>query len=68
MLEYLRLRKITMVTNSTSIQMDFPDLAYTPSFTLIAGLHYLSGSDLTVFFRMDKHEKLDGLLIPRINP
>ena len=55
MLEYLRLRKITSVTNSTDIRVDFPDLRYTPGFTVIAGLLLVplsvAGSDFIVFFR-----------------
>lgn len=55
MLEYLRLRKITTVTNSTDIQIDFPDLVYAPGFTVIAGLLLVplsvSGSDFIAFIR-----------------
>ena len=55
MLEYLRLRKITSVTNSTDIRVDFPDLRYPPGFTIIAGLLLVplsvGGSDFIVFFR-----------------
>lgn len=55
MLEYLRLRKITTVTDSTDIQIDFPDLIYAPGFTVIAGLllvpFSVSGSDFIVFIR-----------------
>ena len=55
MLEYLRLRKITSVTHSTDIRIDFPDLRYPPGFTIIAGLLLVplsvSGSDFIVFFR-----------------
>ena len=55
MLEYLRLRKITSVTNSTDIRIDFPDLRYPPGFTIISGLLLVplsvSGSDFIVFFR-----------------
>ena len=54
-LEYLRLRKITTVTKSCDIQIDFPDLIYAPGFTMIAGLLLVplsvSGSDFIVFFR-----------------
>lgn len=55
MLEYLRLRKITSVTTSTDIRVDFPDIRYTPGFTVIAGLLFVplsvTGSDFIVFFR-----------------
>ncbi len=55
LLEYLRLRKITSVTNSTDIRVDFPDLRYSPGFTIIAGLLLaplsVGGSDFIVFFR-----------------
>lgn len=55
MLEYLRLRKITTVTDSIDIQIDFPDIRYAPGFTMIAGLLLVplsvSGSDFIVFFR-----------------
>jgi len=54
-LEYLRLRKITSVTNSTDIGIDFPDLRYPPGFSVIAGLLLVplsvTGSDFIVFFR-----------------
>lgn len=55
MLEYLRLRKLTSVTNSTDIRRDFPDLRYSPGISVIAGLMLVplsdSGSDFIVFFR-----------------
>ena len=55
MLEYLRLRKITSVTNSTDIRLDFPDLRYSPGISVIAGLLLVplsvSGNDFIVFFR-----------------
>lgn len=55
MLEYLKLRQITSVTNSTDIRVDFPDLRYPPGFTVIAGLLLVplsvAGSDFIVFFR-----------------
>ena len=55
MLEYLRLRRFTSVTNSTDIQRDFPDLRYSPGISAIAGLMLVplsvSGSDFIVFFR-----------------
>ncbi|KAI4158157.1 MAG: hypothetical protein LQ342_007701 [Letrouitia transgressa] len=55
MLEYLRFRKLTSVTNSVDIQLDFPDLRYPPGFHHIAGLLLVplsvGGSDFIVFFR-----------------
>lgn len=55
MLEYLRLRKVTSVTKSTDIRIDFPDLRYPPGFTIISGLLLVPlsvcGSDFIVFFR-----------------
>ncbi|MCJ1463866.1 Light-sensor Protein kinase [Pseudocyphellaria aurata] len=55
LLEYLRLRKITSVTTSTDIRIDFPDIRYTPGFAVIAGLLFVplsvTGSDFIVFFR-----------------
>lgn len=55
MLEYLRLRKMTAVKNSIDIKTDFPDIRYTPGFTVIAGLLLvplsISGEDFIVFFR-----------------
>ena len=58
MLEYLRLRKITTVTHSTDIRIDFPDLVYAPGFTMIAGLLLVplsvSGSDFIVFIRNEQ--------------
>ena len=55
MLEYLRLRRLTSVTNSTDIRRDFPDLRYSPGISVIAGLMLVplsvSGSDFIVFFR-----------------
>jgi len=55
MLEYLRLRSITAVTHSTDIRLDFPDLRYSPGFSVIAGLLLVpmtsSGRDFIVFFR-----------------
>ena len=55
MLEYLRLRKIGSVTNSTDIRLDFPDLRYSPGISAIAGLLLvplsISGADFIVFFR-----------------
>lgn len=55
MLEYLRLRNITSVMESTDIQLDFPDLHYAPGFNIIAGLLLVplsvGGKDFIVFFR-----------------
>lgn len=55
MLEYLRLRKITSVTNSVDISIDFPDLRYPPGFFVLAGLLLVplsvAGTDFIVFFR-----------------
>ena len=55
MLEYLRMRKITSVTNSTDIRFDFTDLRYPPGFYVIAGLLLVplsvNGGDFIVFFR-----------------
>lgn len=55
MLEYMRLRKLTTVTSSTDIRIDFPDLRYPPGFSVIAGLLLvplsISGNDFIVFFR-----------------
>ena len=55
MLEYLRLRRLTSVTNSMDIRQDFPDLRYSPGISVIAGLMLVplsvSGSDFIVFFR-----------------
>ena len=55
MLEYLRMRKITSVTNSTDLRFDFPDLRYQPGFSVLAGLLLVpltvSGNDFIVFFR-----------------
>lgn len=55
MLEYLRIRKITSVINTTDIQRDFPDLRYSPGISVIAGLMLVplsvSGADFIVFFR-----------------
>ncbi len=55
MLEYLRLRKFSCVTNSTDIRVNFPDLRYPPGFSVTAGLLLVplsvTGSDFIVFFR-----------------
>lgn len=55
MLEYLKLRKITSVTTSQDIRVDFPDLQYPPGFTMLAGVLLVplsvGGSDFIVFFR-----------------
>ena len=55
LLEYLRLRKITSVTNTTDVRVDFPDLRYPPGFSVVAGFLLVplsvAGSDFIVFFR-----------------
>ncbi|RYC53830.1 hypothetical protein CHU98_g12379 [Xylaria longipes] len=55
LLEYLRLRNFTTVLTTQDIGQDFPDLRYTPGFTVIAGLLYvplsIGGHDFIVFFR-----------------
>lgn len=73
MLEYLRLRKFTTVTNSIDIRTDLPDLVFAPGFTLIAGRVSCSCHDrsaevtLLSSFEMDRHARLDGLVIPSIS-
>lgn len=55
LLEYLRLRCMTSVTASQDITQDFPDLRYTPGFSVIAGMLLVplsvGGNDFIVFFR-----------------
>lgn len=55
LLEYLRMRRLTSVTASQDVKMDFPDLRYQPGFQVIAGLLYVplsvGGNDFIVFFR-----------------
>ncbi|KAI9718765.1 MAG: hypothetical protein M1812_003939 [Candelaria pacifica] len=55
MLEYLRLRQINSVTTSNDIKVDFPDLRYSPGFSVIAGLLLVplsvAGQDFICFFR-----------------
>ncbi|KAI0547983.1 hsp90-like protein [Xylaria curta] len=55
LLEYLRLRNFTAVLTTQDVGQDFPDLRYTPGFTVIAGLLYVplsvGGHDFIVFFR-----------------
>ncbi|KAI1273960.1 hsp90-like protein [Xylaria sp. FL0933] len=55
MLEYLRYRKFTAVLTTQDIVQDFPDLRYTPGFSVIAGLLFVplsvGGNDFIVFFR-----------------
>ncbi|GAW24428.1 hypothetical protein ANO14919_140120 [Xylariales sp. No.14919] len=55
MLEYLRLRNFTAVLTTQDITQDFPDLRYTPGFSVVAGLLYvplsMGGQDFIVFFR-----------------
>lgn len=56
MLEYLRFRNFASVLTTQDITQDFPDLQYTPGFTVIAGLLYVplssGGQDFIVFFRV----------------
>ncbi|KAK0751193.1 hypothetical protein B0T18DRAFT_317317 [Schizothecium vesticola] len=56
MLEYLRLRKFTSVVMTQDVRLEFPDLRYSPGFSVIAGLLYVplsvGGSDFIVFFRV----------------
>ncbi|KAI0426255.1 hsp90-like protein [Xylaria sp. FL1042] len=55
LLEYLRFRKFTAVLTTQDIVQDFPDLRYTPGFSVIAGLLFVplsvGGNDFIVFFR-----------------
>ncbi|KAI0403251.1 hsp90-like protein [Xylaria palmicola] len=55
LLEYLRFRKFTTVLTTQDVGQDFPDLHYTPGFTVIAGLLYVplsvGGQDFIIFFR-----------------
>ncbi|KAI1120692.1 hsp90-like protein [Nemania abortiva] len=55
LLEYLRFRKFTAVLTTQDIAQDFPELRYTPGFSVIAGLLYVplsvGGNDFIVFFR-----------------
>ncbi|KAI0449108.1 hsp90-like protein [Xylaria acuta] len=55
LLEYLRQRNFTAVLTTQDVGQDFPDLRYTPGFTVIAGLLYVplsvGGHDFIVFFR-----------------
>ncbi|KAG6007774.1 hypothetical protein E4U54_008785 [Claviceps lovelessii] len=55
MLEYLRMRRLTSVTASQDVRLDFPDLRYAPGFQVIAGLLYVplsvGGHDFIIFFR-----------------
>ncbi|KAK5133864.1 hypothetical protein LTR08_007195 [Meristemomyces frigidus] len=55
MLEYLRMRRVTNVMTSQDIIEDFPDLRYSPGFSVIAGLLLVplssAGQDFIVFFR-----------------
>ncbi|KAI0204506.1 hsp90-like protein [Astrocystis sublimbata] len=55
LLEYFRLRNFTAVLTTQDIGLDFPDLRYTPGFTVIAGLLYVplsvGGHDFIIFFR-----------------
>lgn len=55
LLEYLRLRNFAAVLTTQDVSQDFPDLRYTPGFSVIAGLLYVplsvGGRDFIVFFR-----------------
>lgn len=55
MIEYLRMRKLTSVTTSQDVALDFPDLRYPPGFHVIAGMLVVplsvGGNDFIVFFR-----------------
>lgn len=55
MLEYLKVRRLTSVTTTQDIRVDFPDLIYPPGFQVLAGLLLVplssSGSDFIAFFR-----------------
>ncbi|KAI0509673.1 hsp90-like protein [Xylaria bambusicola] len=56
MLEYLRFRSFNSVLTTQDITQDFPDLRYTPGFSVVAGLLYVplssGGQDFIVFFRL----------------
>ncbi|KAF4631150.1 hypothetical protein G7Y89_g6984 [Cudoniella acicularis] len=62
MLEYFRMRKITLVITSQDIREDFPGLRYPPGFDIIAGLLLVpltvGGSDFIVFFRKGQIKKV----------
>jgi light-regulated signal transduction histidine kinase (bacteriophytochrome) len=62
MLEYLRLRKISSVVASQDIRTDFPDLRYSPGFTVLAGLLFVplsvGGTDFIVFFRRGQEREV----------
>ncbi|MCJ1420952.1 Light-sensor Protein kinase [Xylographa parallela] len=62
MLEYLRVRKITSVMSSHDIVTDFPDLRYSPGFTVLAGLLLVplsaGGSDFIAFFRKGQRREV----------
>ncbi|MCJ1395652.1 Light-sensor Protein kinase [Xylographa bjoerkii] len=62
MLEYLRVRKITSVMSSQDIVTDFPDLRYTPGFTVLTGLLFVplsvEGSDFIAFFRKGQQREV----------
>ncbi|GAP88356.1 putative hsp90-like protein [Rosellinia necatrix] len=55
LLEYLRLQNFTTVLTTHDISQDFPNLRYTPGFSVIAGLLYVplsvGGHDFIAFFR-----------------
>lgn len=63
LLEYLRIRKLTSVTSSQDVRVDFRDLKYAPGFQGIAGLLYVplsaGGNDFIVFFRKGQVEEIN---------
>jgi light-regulated signal transduction histidine kinase (bacteriophytochrome) len=58
LVQYFRVRGVTSLVASQKITADFPDLAYTPGFSYIAGLLAIplsaSGSDFVIFFRKEQ--------------
>lgn len=62
MLEYFRLRKITAVLTSSDIRVDFPDLRYSPGFSVIAGFLLVplsvGGNDFIAFFRKGQQREV----------
>ena len=61
-LEYLRMRRFTSVTQSTNLKEDFPDLHYEPGFKMLAGLLLVPltvvGADFIVFFRKSQVQEV----------
>lgn len=55
LLQYVRMRSFTSIVTSSNIKKDFPDLAYSPGFSTIAGFLVIplamAGSDFLVLFR-----------------